>query len=53
MAAFLIGHGVEQLRRIRVVILQAVGELTVNTAVLPLGCNRKREQFLLREIREV
>lgn len=53
VTAFLIGHGVEQLCRIGVVILQTVSELAVNTAVLLLECNRKREQFLLREIREV
>jgi hypothetical protein len=55
VAGFLIGHGVEQLSRIRVVIPQAVGELAVNTAVLLLeviasassSCSERSEKFFI------
>ena len=47
VAALLGGHGAEQFRCIWVVPLQSVGEFVVNSAVLFLEVNHKREELLL------
>ena len=53
MAALLLGHLLEKLGRIRIALLQVLGESHVDPAVLLLGGNGYREHLALGQIREI
>ena len=53
MAAFLLGHLLEQLCRVRITLGEVLGEGHVDAAVLLLGGDRDRQHLALGQIGEI
>lgn len=53
VAAFLLGHLLEDLGRVRIALLQVLGEGHVDAAVFLLGGNRNREHLSLGQIGKI
>lgn len=53
MSILFAGHGPEHCRSVRVIFVELMRELVVNSAILLFEANRKRKELLLGEIRKV